>query len=233
MPARPELRVDWATHEASSYAVERWHYSKRLPMPPLVKVGAWEDKRFVGVFLFGRGANNSIGDQFGLDSTQVCELVRVAFTTHATPISRIGAIATKWAKKHSPGLRLIVSYADEEHGHHGGIYQAMGWVYVGRSQGSIEFFHEGRWKHSREVTSGAFGSARKIKDYSALKKRKTLGKHKYLMPLDAEMKSKILPLSKPYPRRHASASSEVAESPSAAGGAAPTRTLNGSSARVA
>ena len=232
MPAKPKLRVDWATHEAAKYAVEEWHYSKRLPMPPLVKIGAWEDEQFVGVFIFGRGANNSIGKQFGLDSTQACELVRVAFTRHSTPISRIGAIASKWLKKHSPGLRLVISYADEEQGHHGGIYQAMGWIYVGRSQGSIEFFHEGRWKHSREVTSGAFGSARKIKDYSALKKRKTLGKHKYLMPLDSEMKAKILPLSKPYPRRHASASSETVEHPSTVDGAAPIRTLNDSPAKV-
>jgi hypothetical protein len=232
MPAKPELRVDWATHEASKHAVEKWHYSKRLPMPPLVKVGAWENKKFVGVFLFGRGANNSIGDQFGLDSTQACELVRVAFTKHATPISRVGAIAMKWLKKHSPGLRLIVSYADEEQGHHGGIYQAMGWVYVGRSQGGVEFFHEGRWKHSREVMGGAFGGARKVKDHLSLPKRKTRGKHKYLMPLDAEMKAKILSLSKPYPRRHASASSETVEHPSTVDGAAPIRTLNDSTARV-
>jgi len=29
----------------------------------------------------------------------------------------------------------------------------------------------------------------------------TKGKHRYLMPLDDEMKKRILPLSKPYPKR--------------------------------
>jgi len=30
------------------------------------------------------------------------------------------------------------------------------------------------------------------------------GKHKYLMPLDAEMRAKIAPLAKPYPKRERS-----------------------------
>jgi len=107
----------------------------------------------------------------------------------------------KLLRKASPGLRLVVSYADSEEGHHGGIYQAMNWIYVGRGQGSIEFYHEGRWKHNREVTSGAFGSVRKINDYSNLPKRKTLGKHKYLYPLDDDMRTRIQPLAQPYPKR--------------------------------
>jgi len=31
------------------------------------------------------------------------------------------------------GVRLVVSYADPAHGHHGGIYQAGNWVYLGRT----------------------------------------------------------------------------------------------------
>ena len=42
-------------------------------------------------------------------------------------------------------------------------------------------------------------------------KRKVLGKHRYLMPLDKEMKKQILPLAKPYPKR---ASSETRDTPS-------------------
>ena len=231
MQDKPKLKIDWASHAAAKHAVETWHYSKRLPMPPLVKIGAWENERFVGVVLFGRGANNAIGKEFGLTQTEACELVRVALHKHFFPVSKIGALAVRWLKKHSPGIRLIVSYADEQQGHIGGIYQAMGWIYVGRSQGSVEFFHEGRWKHSREVTSGAFGGCRKVKDISALPKRKTIGKHKYLMPLDEEMRSLALKLAKPYPKKHASVSSEALEVHSKVGGAAPTRTLQSRDAR--
>ena len=34
--------------------------------------------------------------------------------------------------RHSlPGLRLIVSYADKDQNHHGGIYRATNWIYEG------------------------------------------------------------------------------------------------------
>lgn len=213
---KPTLRVDWCSHEAAKYAVENWHYSARLPMPPLVKVGAWEDTKFIGCVLFGRGANNSIGKEYGLSQTTCCELVRIALVNnHQTPVSKIGALALRFLRVKSPGLRLVISYADEEQGHVGSIYQAMNWLYVGRSQGSVEFFHQGRWKHNREITSGAFGGKRKYFDISSLPQRKTKGKHKYLMPLDDSMKKQLQPHSRPYPKKYACAGVASASNPSA------------------
>ena len=31
MSSRPELKIDWATHEAAKYACLHWHYSKTIP----------------------------------------------------------------------------------------------------------------------------------------------------------------------------------------------------------
>lgn len=120
---KPALRLDWCTHAAAKYAVETWHYSKRMPMPPLVRVGVWEGGKFIGCVLFGRGANASLGSPYGLNQTQCAELVRVAMTTHVVPVTRVVALAIKFLAKHSPGLRLVVSFADPSRGHHGGIYQ--------------------------------------------------------------------------------------------------------------
>lgn len=50
------LIVDWSTHKSVKYACENWHYSKSVPVPPLVKIGAWEDSQFIGVIVFSRGA---------------------------------------------------------------------------------------------------------------------------------------------------------------------------------
>ena len=208
--SRPTLRVDWCSHQAAKFAVENWHYSQRLPMPPLVKVGAWEDGKFIGCVLFGRGANPSIGKEYGLSLTTSCELVRIALTKHSAPVSKIAALAVRFLKKTAPGLRLVISYADADQGHIGAIYQAMNWVYVGRTKDAEEFFHEGRWKHRREVTSGAFGQKRKIANWKTLPTRKTSGKHKYLLPLDDEMRDKLKPLALPYPKRSACS---VADSP--------------------
>ncbi len=196
-----DLRVDWCSYEAAKFAVMNWHYSKTMPMPPLMKIGAWEDNRFVGCILYGRGANNAVGKEYKLTQMEACELVRVALVTHESQVSQIVSMTIRMLRANNPGLRLIVSYADSEQGHHGGIYQAMNWSYVGRGMSTRYFFHEARWKHNREITGGAFGGKRKILDYSKLPSKIVVGKHKYLYPLDRAMRKQIASLEKPYPKR--------------------------------
>jgi hypothetical protein len=192
--SKANLRIDWATHEAAKYACENWHYSKCLPVGKLVKVGAWEDGKFIGVVLFGRGANNNMLSPFGLSQDEGCELVRIALTKHKSPVSRIAAQAMRFLKTQSNGLRLIVSYADPEQGHHGGIYQAGNWVYVGISGKAIKVFYNGKWSHKKTVDDAGINQ-------SNLLKKTVPGKHRYLMPLDEDMRQRIMPLSKPYPKR--------------------------------
>ena len=90
------LTVDWATHKAAAHACLNWHYAKAVPVGKLVKVGAWEDGRFIGVVIFSRGANNHIGQPYGLQQDQVCELTRVALRDHVSPVSQILAKAIKF-----------------------------------------------------------------------------------------------------------------------------------------
>ena len=114
MQDKVNLKIDWASHQAAEYACKNFHYSKCVPVGKLVKVGVWEDDKFIGVVLYGRGANKSLGEPFGLTQTQCVELVRVALTTHKTPVSRIMSIANKFLKKSNPNVRMIVSFADTE-----------------------------------------------------------------------------------------------------------------------
>jgi hypothetical protein len=216
---KPVLKIDWATHEAARYAVENWHYSESMPAGKLVKVGAWENGKFIGVVLFGRGANNNIGKPYKLDQTAACELVRIALTNHITPVSKIAAIAMRFLKANSPGLRLIISYADPLQGHHGGIYQAGNWLYCGTSQAQQEVMHNGKIMHKRTANS-LFGTIK------GMQKSPIMWKHKYLMPLDNDMRKQIFPLVKAYPKR---ASSETIDTPGihpGKGGETPTDALH-------
>lgn len=227
--SKAQLKLDWCTHEAAKYAVEHWHYSKRMPMPPLVKIGAWEDGKYVGCILFSRGASPHLGTAYGLTQTECCELTRVALTSHATPVSRALALSVRFLRRTSPGLRLIVSFADTAEGHHGGIYQGAGWTYTGLSTDVVEYFHEGRWKHTREMIGGAFGGAAVNKSIAARCPTRTRpGKHRYLLPLDAAMRAQVAPLAKPYPKRvqdpRVGKSSPVGTT-TGEGGALPTPTL--------
>ena len=60
MSSKPELLVDWCSAEAARYAVEHWHYSRRMPRFKLSKLGVWENNAFVGVVIFGQGATPEI-----------------------------------------------------------------------------------------------------------------------------------------------------------------------------
>jgi len=204
--SKSDLVVDWATHAAAKYACEHWHYSKSVPVPPLVKIGAWESGKFIGVVIFSRGATPSLLNPFGLHQTEGCELTRIALTTHKAPVSRVVRLAIQFLKGNSPKLRLIVSFADPSAGHHGGVYQAGNWIYNGQSASSVEYIGpDGKLWHARMVKKQGWTTVQG-------KKRKTLtpeqctpvekpGKHRYLMPLDKHMRKRVQSMSKPYPKR--------------------------------
>jgi len=222
---KPVLKIDWATHESAKYAVENWHYSKTLPVGKMAKLGAWEDGKFIGVVIFAWGMNKDLGSPYSLKLGECAELVRVALTKHQSEVSKILAIATRFLKKQSPGLRLLVSFADPSEGHHGGIYQANSWQYAGTSPPSVEWLLNGRRLNRRAYTGHNFGQAKMQIPKGAIK-RKVQGKHRYLMPLDNEMRKRILPLSKPYPKRAGSDTTDTAGFQPAEGGSIPTPALH-------
>jgi hypothetical protein len=200
MQDKVSLKIDWATHEAAKYACENWHYSKCIPKSKLVKIGAWENEVFVGVIIYGYGATASLGSPYGLTMQQCVELTRVAFRVHKTPISKVLSLSLKYLKKQCPDLRLVVSFADKTQGHHGGIYQATNWVYAGQTQESV-FYRDpsGKLWHPRRASKTPNKQKHLVtKDW---KEEVQQGKHRYLMPLDDEMRIKIAPLAKPYPKR--------------------------------
>lgn len=223
MSVKSSLRVDWCNYEAAKYAVEHWHYSRSISASKKIMVGAWENEKFIGAVIFGWGANNNLASPFGLEMVECCELTRVALDNHLAPASKIVAYAVRLLRKQSPGLRLIVSYADTRHNHHGGLYQAMNWIYAGVVKSTPDYFVENRWMHQRQMNS-IFGT---VKGFTGIK-RAGSPKHKYLMPLDGDIRKRILLLSKPYPKRESCATSKDGVAPgdqSGEGGSTPTVAL--------
>lgn len=220
------LRLDWCSHEAAKYAVEHWHYSRSMPVSKSLRVGAWEDGKFIGCVVYAQGGNYRIGDPYGIAQTEAAELVRVALSAHKTPVSRVLAIAGRFLRKSCPGLRLVVSYADQVQGHHGGIYQAAGWIYVGQTAPSYEFRLNGKRLQKRAYTGLNFGETFRRDVPPGTVRVSVPGKHKYLMPLDAAMRTQIAPLAKPYPKRLRAVTSTPDGTPDRVGGATPTTALH-------
>lgn len=197
------LRVDFCSREAAEYAVQRWHYSRSLPAGKMVTAGAWESGQFKGAVIFSLGSNRHIGRPYGLSQQEVCELTRVALGEHKAPVSRIVRFSLKLLRRHCPGLRLVVSYADTNQGHHGGIYQAGNWIYEGECANEQGVMLRGKLTHRRSINARYGTSALDwLRENIDPRVRVVEGtpKHKYLMPLDKPMRRAIEKLRKPYPR---------------------------------
>lgn len=203
--------------KAARYAVEHWHYSRCLPAGKLVRFGVWEDGRFIGAVIYGRGAAPDLGSLVGLGLATCCELVRVALDGHVVPVSQIVADTVRQLRGGSPGLRAIVSFADPSEGHHGGIYQAGNWVYTGQSP-SHRYRVNGQLVHPKTLHSryGVGGqSVPWLREHVDPRAERVMlpGKHRYVLPLDKQIRRRVLKLAQPYPQHLAVEGSTVIRSP--------------------
>lgn len=190
--------------KAARYAVEHWHYSRSLPAGKLVKYGVWEHDRFIGCVIFSRGASDALGRPLGLDFTTCCELTRIALADHDRPVTAYMAEAVGLLTRSSPGMRAVVSFADPHHGHVGRIYQAANWLYTGTTQPGQEVRFEGKWMHDRNLRQSGFGTVSRgsrltPEQKRSLPRRITPGKHRYVLPLDKQIRRRVLKLAQPYP----------------------------------
>ena len=139
-------------------------------------------------------------------------------------------------RRQSPGLKLVVSYADRKEGHLGIIYQATNWLFLGEAnQPYIRL--KGAVVHPRSLYEryGRGGQSipwlRKHVDPHA-RKVPMPNKLKYSYPFDATVKRQLAAVTKPYPKRQ-SAGSIVVDASTAQvgeGGSNPTSALQTSGA---
>lgn len=200
MSSKPELRLDWIDAKAARMACQRWHYSRTMPMNKSARIGVWEGGAFIGAIIYGLGASPSLGKPYGLGIFEICELTRVALRAHEHPVSRMLAISIRMIRKAFPGIRLIVSFADQRRDHHGGIYQATNWIYAGETTPAkmIEL-PDGELVDLRRFNGHGHNASKPIPP--GAREVKVPPKYRYLMPLDGEMRDQVSALSMPYPKR--------------------------------
>jgi hypothetical protein len=194
------LRVDYCSHKAAKFACENWHYSGTIPPIKNVTFGAWEDGDYIGAVVYSRGVNGSIGSFVGLNQETAVELTRVALTDHKAPVSQIVSYTIDMLSEKDEGLKLLVSYADPAQGHHGGIYQAMNWTYIGDTEpGTVLIDSEGNKVHSRTLNMAKSNDYSTRGEYESLERKRVPGKHKYVYPLTEEIERKVKDMAQPYP----------------------------------
>lgn len=206
------LIVKPCSYQAAKWAVARWYHSPAMPSGKSVSFGAWEDEEFVGVVIYGSGANKDLVKPYGLTQFAGCELTRAAFNSHKAPITQIVAESLRLLRISNPDLRLIVTFVDPEQNHVGGVYQAGNWIYAGMTQASEEYLVNGKRWQGRSLrmhrqthpqggveASNALEWAKKVLDPNACVVMGS-SKYRYLYPMDKGMRRKIEKLRLPYPR---------------------------------
>lgn len=207
------MKITYATKEAVKYACLHFHYAKAVPVNTVGYNIYNDNSEWCGVILYGMGANNNIGNEFGLKQGQCVELVRVALNGKQECTSKAIALSLKQIKKDLPLCRLVVSYADCDQNHLGTIYQATNWLFVGTK---LQNSHDNSWIvngkriHGRIISDWVSnrGGLKGLTRQQFLRKYydknaqpfTTKGKRKYLMPMDKKMRKQITPLSQPYPK---------------------------------
>lgn len=200
-----ELKLDWCSHKAARWAIREWYYRDTMPIGKLLKIGVWEDGQFSGVLIFGLGASDALGRRWGLGTFECCELVRIALKPdHKSQISRVIKVALIMLRRHSPGVRAVVSFADPAF-HHGGVYQAGGWIYTGTTAPDRQYRDkDGNIHHSRNVKERGWdrtigGAIVKTVKPSECEVIRIPGKHRYVMGLDEQTRAKIAKHARPAP----------------------------------
>ena len=222
MSSKAILKIDWATHEAAKYACENWHYSKCCPAGKLLKIGVWENQKFIGVVIFSGGPSPNIWKTYNLKPIEGAELSRVALTEHKIEVSRIISIAIKFLRKFCPGIKLIISYADKNQNHYGGIYQAGNWIYLGEFGPKLARFYLGKQIHERNMRQRILDGKNKREQFVD---KPVPPKHKYAIAFNESLKKRIESEKKPYPKRASSVESGTSVYQTERGGESPTDAL--------
>lgn len=207
------MKLTIANNKAIRYACMTFHYAKSVPVNTLGYNVYNDNDEWCGVILYGTGANNAIASPFGMHQGEVLELVRVALNGKQECTSKAVAMSLKQLHKDCPLCKLVVSYADCDQSHLGTIYQATNWLYVGTMMENIKdssWIINGKRYHGRVISTwvkqhgGLKGLTReqflhKYYDANAVE-YVTQGKRKYLMPMNKQVRKKLISQALPYPK---------------------------------
>lgn len=152
------------------------------------------ENEIVGGVIFG-AMSTTAWKKFSNSEKQVLELRRLVLLDRAGKNceSRVIGHTLRYIKKHLKEIKVIVSYADPNHGHSGTIYKASNFKYLGKSASDIGYLDTETNKvyHSRALRTKYKGDykpfvkkLRHKKESGILQEIKLQGKHCFVFEFD-------------------------------------------------
>lgn len=197
------MRLEIASRKAIKYSCLNFHYAKSVPNVSLAYSVFNKNNEFCGTICYGLGANQYIAKEFGLMQGQVIELLRVALNGKQELTSKALSISLKLIRKDCPLVKLIVSYADNNEGHYGIIYQSTNWHYIGEYAKQRGIMLNGKLTHKRSISSKYNTSSLDYLKKNVDKNAEIIigkCKYKYVYVLDKNIRKQIMDMSKKYPK---------------------------------
>lgn len=200
----------WGIREVERVTAERWmarwHYLGDAP--PASEYWGIFAPDLAAVVSIGLPNNvHGVAGRFGLGAfVGNVEINRVArHPLFDPPVSRFLTVVIRHRQAIRP-VDWLFSYADPKQGHHGGIYQALGAVYVGVSPKSHGWEGSGGILHPRTAVSvfgSQAGASMAERGYRRIDGMFG-GLHTYILPIgprQAEIRDVLAPIAQPYPKR--------------------------------
>ncbi len=171
-------------------AVKAYHYAHLIPSgkshwlayESAIVVWSIPANCNIGVFLLGRSCN-------------VWELSRLwAPNEHRKNLlTQAISAAVRWIERvEKPDV--LVSYADPNAGHHGGIYRAASWIYHGQAEESRNWeAANGQRVARRAFHSGGNGKTKAQIEAEGFRELHLPGKHRFVKPLTKEARKALKP----------------------------------------
>lgn len=148
------------------------------------------------VVVYSIPANKNLSTFLFSGRVEVRELARLwAPDGHRPTLLTEAVSASLKALRAASGCESVVSFADPNHGHHGGIYQAASWIYTGQSSETrVYITPDGRTLSRRSFHSGSTSLLPTIKP------QRLVGKHRYVRCLTRTSRRLLAHEPLPYPK---------------------------------
>lgn len=164
-------RVDIIQFESARPFLRRWHYDPYVNVQAkycfgLFRPGLFDLPELVGVCVYTPPAGIAAGKTYCPEAPdKVIELRRLACIddTPKNTESFFVSKTLKWLKKNTE-YKVVISYADPEHGHTGVIYKATNFQLVGRTAPGTTFEFGGKKYHARTASMKQRPYGRRIAD---------------------------------------------------------------------
>ena len=192
-PKLKDFKVISCNRQYIKQFIQKHHYSKSIN-------GCVSDYCFalmrgsemIGAMFYGKLAMANQYKRFAEEETDVTELRRLVCiddTPKNTESYFIGQ-TLKWLNKNTT-IKVVVSYADAEHGHSGVIYRASNFQYWGLTKGAKVIVKDGKRYHDKSIRTYHNNKLKPfaVRLIAALEDgtaeyKETLGKHTYVYYLN-------------------------------------------------